>query len=145
MRALAFLAAFSTLSLASCAPDPVLNVRDAWVRLPATPGNPGAAYFYVSGGPKTDRLMSVSSPVVIRTELHESMAGHSGMMTMKPIEGGVEVPAGGFVEFKPGGKHAMLYNINPGIQPPRTVPMVFTFASGARITADAQVKLAGDK
>ena len=145
MRAFAIVAAVSAVTLASCAPDPVLNVRDAWVRLPAAPGNPGAAYFYVSGGPKADRLMTVSSPVVIRTELHESMAGHSGMMTMKPIEGGVEVPAGGFVEFKPGGKHAMMYNINPGIQPPRTVQMIFTFASGTRITADAQVKRAGDK
>jgi periplasmic copper chaperone A len=144
MRALAVMTALSALALNGCAPDPVLNVRDAWVRLPATPGNPGAAYFYVTGGPKTDRLMSVSSPVVIRTELHESMA-QGGMMTMRPIEGGVEVPAGGFVEFKPGGKHVMMYNINPGIQPPRTVQMIFTFASGARITADAQVKLAGDK
>jgi periplasmic copper chaperone A len=145
MRALALLTAFSALSLASCAPDPVLNVRDAWVRLPATPGNPGAAYFYISGGPKADRLMSVSSPVVIRTELHESMAGHSGMTTMKPLEGGIEIPAGGFVEFKPGGKHAMMYNINPGIVPPRTLQMIFTFASGERITVDAEVKRAGDK
>lgn len=144
MRALAVLAALSAVALTGCAPDPVLNVRDAWVRLPATPGNPGAAYFYVSGGPKTERLMTVSSPVVIRSEMHESMA-KGGMMTMKPIEGGVEVPAGGFVEFKPGGKHVMMFNINPGIQPPRTVQMIFTFASGARITSDAQVKLAGDK
>jgi periplasmic copper chaperone A len=144
MRAFVALAALSAVTLYGCAPDPVLNVRDAWVRLPATPGNPGAGYFYVSGGPKADRLMSVSSPVVIRTELHESMA-QGAMMTMKPIEGGVEVPAGGFVEFKPGGKHVMMYNINPGILPPRTVQMVFTFASGERITADAQVKLAGDK
>lgn len=144
MRAPAVFAALTAIALASCAPDPVLNVRDAWVRLPATPGNPGAAYFYISGGPKSDRLMSVTSPVVIRTELHESMA-HGGMMSMKPIEGGVEIPAGGFVEFKPGGKHAMMYNINPGILPPRTLPMVFTFASGERITADAEVKLAGDK
>jgi periplasmic copper chaperone A len=144
MRAPVVLAALSALSLASCAPDPVLNVRDAWVRLPATPGNPGAAYFYISGGPKTDRLLSVSSPVVIRTELHESMA-QGGMMSMKPIEGGVEIPAGGFVEFKPGGKHVMMYNINPGILPPRTLQMIFTFASGERITVDAEVKRAGDQ
>ena len=67
------------------------------------------------------------------------------MMSMKPIEGGIEIPAGGAVEFKPGGKHVMMFNVNPGIVPPRTLPMIFTFASGERITVDAEVKRAGDE
>ena len=141
MRALALIAA---LTLAGCAPDPVLRVDDAYVRLAATPKNPAAAYFMVVGGPSADRLMDVSSPVVIRTEMHESMTS-GGMMSMKPIEGGIEIPAGGAVEFKPGGKHVMMFNVNPGIVPPRTLPMIFTFASGERITVDAQVKRAGDE
>lgn len=145
MRALPTLAAFTVLMLASCAPDPELRIDDAVVRLAATPKNPAAGYFTVVGGPKADRLLDVSSPVVIRTEMHESMAGHSGMMSMKPIEGGIEVPAGRAVEFKPGGKHVMMFNVNPGIVPPRTLQMIFTFASGERITVDAQVKRAGDE
>jgi periplasmic copper chaperone A len=144
MRALPTLAAFASLLLTSCAPDPELRIDDAYVRLAATPKNPAAAYFMVVGGPKTDRLLDVSSPVVIRTEMHESMAS-GGMMSMKPIESGIEIPAGGAVEFKPGGKHVMMYNVNPGIVPPRTLPMIFTFASGERITVDAKVKRAGDE
>ena len=141
MRALAL---FAALTVAGCAPDPVLRVDDAYVRLAATPKNPAAAYFMVVGGPSADRLMDVSSPVVIRTEMHESMTS-GGMMSMKPIEGGVEIPAGGAVEFRPGGKHVMMFNVNPGIVPPRTLPMIFTFASGERITVDAEVKRAGDE
>ena len=141
MRALALIAA---LMLAGCGPDPVLRIDDAYVRLAATPKNPAAAYFMVVGGPKTDRLMDVSSPVVIRTEMHESMTS-GGMMSMKSIDSGVEVPAGGAVEFKPGGKHVMMFNVNPGVLPPRTLPMVFTFASGERITVDAEVKRVGDE
>ena len=141
MRALAL---FAALTVAGCAPDPVLRVDDAYVRLAAAPKNPAAAYFMVVGGPSADRLMDVSSPVVIRTEMHESMTS-GGMMSMKPIEGGVEIPAGGAVEFKPGGKHVMMFNVNPGIVPPRTLPMIFTFASGERITVDAEVKRAGDE
>jgi periplasmic copper chaperone A len=144
MRALPTLAAFASLLLTSCAPDPVLRIDDAYVRLAATPKNPAAAYFMVVGGPKTDRLLDVSSPVVIKTEMHESMSS-GGMMSMKPIEGGIEIPAGGAVEFKPGGKHVMMYNVNPGIVPPRTLQMIFTFASGERITVDAKVKRAGDE
>jgi periplasmic copper chaperone A len=138
--------------VASCAPKPELRVDDAYVRLAATPKNPAAAYFMVVGGPKADRLMDVSSPVVIRTEMHESMTGGSpstgsggAMMSMKPITGGIKVPAGGAVEFRPGGKHVMMYNVNPGILPPRTLPMIFTFASGERIMVDAKVKRAGDE
>jgi periplasmic copper chaperone A len=141
MRALALIAA---LALAGCGPDPVLRVDGAWVRLAATPKAPAAAYFTVYGGPKADRLLDVSSPVVIRTELHESM-NHGGMASMKHIESGIEVPAAGTVEFKPGGRHAMMFNVNPGIVPPRTLPMIFVFASGERISVDAEVKLAGDK
>ena len=141
MRSLTVLAA---LVLASCAPDPVLRVDGAWVRLAATPKRPAASYFNVFGGPKADRLLSVSSPVVIRTELHESM-NQGGMMSMKPITGGIDIPAGGAVEFKPGGKHAMMFNVNPGIVPPRTLPMIFVFASGERIAVDAKVVRAGDK
>ena len=149
MRALALIAA---LTVAGCAPDPVLRVDDAYVRLAAAPKNPAAAYFMVVGGPSADRLMDVSSPVVIRTEMHESMtsggpstSSGGAMMSMKPIEGGIEIPAGGAVEFRPGGKHVMMFNVNPGIVPPRTLPMIFTFASGERITVDAEVKRAGDE
>ncbi len=144
MRFLPLFVTATALALGACAPKPTLNVRDAYVRLAATPTNPGAAYFTVTGGPVADRLLTVSSPVVIRTELHESKMDGT-MMSMKPLDGGVEIPAGGTVEFKPGGKHAMMFNINPGILPPRTLPMVFTFASGERITADAVVKRAGNE
>ena len=135
----------AAIMLVSCAPEPELRIDDAYVRLAATPKNPAVAYFMVVGGPKADRLMDVSSPVVIRTELHESMAGSGGMMSMKPIEGGIDVPAGGGIEFKPGGKHVMMFNVNPGIVPPRTLPMIFTFRSGERISVDAKVKRAGDE
>ena len=135
----------AAIMLVSCAPEPELRIDDAYVRLAATPKNPAVAYFMVVGGPKADRLMDVSSPVVIRTEMHESMAGSGGMMSMKPIEGGIDVPAGGGIEFKPGGKHVMMFNVNPGIVPPRTLPMIFTFRSGERISVDAKVKRAGDE
>jgi periplasmic copper chaperone A len=142
MRILIAVAAF--LTLAGCSRTPVLAVDGVWVRLNAVERGPAAAYFTVHGGPKADRLLSVTSDVVIRIELHESMAS-GNMASMKPITGGIDVPAGGTIEFKPGGRHAMLYYVNPGIKPPRTLPLTFTFASGNRIEVDAQVALAGDK
>jgi periplasmic copper chaperone A len=142
MRALLALAAL--VALVGCTRAPVLAVDGVYVRLNAVERGPAAAYFTVHGGPQDDRLLNVSSSVVIRIELHESMAS-GGMASMKPIEGGIPVPAGSTIEFKPGGRHAMLFYVNPGIKPPRTLPMEFTFASGNRILVDAIVKLAGDE
>lgn len=132
------------LALAGCKREPVQAVDGVWVRLNAVERGPAAAYFTVHGGPTDDRLLQVTSTAVIKIELHDTM-NHSGMMSMKPITGGIHVPKGSKIEFKPGGKHAMLYYVNPGIKPPRTLPLVFTFASGTQIMVDAQVALAGDK
>jgi len=133
------------LALAACErPNTDVTVEDAWVRLGATPANPGAAYFTVKGGPADDKLVFVYSPVVIRTELHDSTTS-GGMMRMMPLKDGVAVPKGSTVEFKPGGKHAMLFNINPGIVPPRTLTLNFSFASGKQLVAEAKVFRQGDK
>ncbi len=143
MRGLGLLA-LAAMALSGCGQEPELYIDGAWVRLAATPGSPAAGYFTLHGGPADARLLTVSSPVVIRIELHETMAGGGGMMSMKPIDAGVAVPANGKVEFKPGGKHLMLFDVNPGIVPPKPLPLIFTFANGERIAVDAVVQRAGD-
>lgn len=129
--------------LAACEQKPeTMVVQDATVRLPAVAGRPGAAYFTLNGGPTDDRLMSVSTPMAVRTELHDmTMAG--GVMRMSPIEGGVPLPAGGKIVFESGGKHVMLYDISPKAQAGGMVPIQFRFASGATLDAEAKVVAAG--
>lgn len=138
------IAALALAALGACAQKPdQLTVVDAWVRLGATPTNPAAGYFTIQGGPTADKLVLVFSPVVIRTEMHET-TGEGGMASMKKIDT-VDVPAGATVEFKPGGKHLMLFNVNPGILPPRTLPLTLNFASGTKLEVQARVFRAGDK
>ena len=141
MRRFATVALILPFVLAACS-KPVQRVDDAWVRLGASPSAPAAAYFTVHGGATDDQLVDVSSPVVIRTELHEAtMTGT--MASMTPINHPIPVPAKGKVEFKPGGRHAMLFDVNPGITPGKTLPLIFTFASGEEIHVDAGTEVAG--
>jgi periplasmic copper chaperone A len=133
----------AALLIAGCGTKPVESVTGATVTLPAVPGRPGAAYFTLNGGAADNRLMQVSSPQSVRIELHESSM-KNGMMTMNPLEGGVAVPAGGKVIFAPGGKHAMLFDLNPKIGPGTTMRLSFTYANGRVIEAEAAVKAAGD-
>ena len=126
----------AALTLTGCTKhDPVQKVTNVWIRLGAVDTAPAAAYFSVYGGPKPDRLLQVSSEVNTRTELHESITS-GNMASMKPTPA-VDIPAGGKVEFKPGGRHAMLFGMNPAIKPGTPVTLTFTFASGTEITVDA--------
>ena len=143
MRHFSLILALTTLSLAACQTKAVEGVSDARVTLPAVAGRPGAAYFTLNGGESVNTLLEVSSPQVVRTELHES-AMKDGMMTMTPIQSGVTVPSGGKVSFEPGGKHAMLFDIAPSVKAGRTIKLKFTYATGRTIEVDAEVKVPGE-
>lgn len=131
-----------TAALGGCGPPAEVAADHAYVRLPAVARNPAATYFTLHGGPVDVTLLSVESNVAIRAEMHESMK--SGAMTqMKPISG-VALPAHGDVKFRPGGKHVMLFDMNPGIKRGSKVPLLFTFTNGQRVRAFAIAIAAGD-
>ena len=148
--ALIGLTALSAVALTGCGKKQELNVTDAYIRFSPVPSNPSAAYFTVHGGDTDVRLIDVSTEVAIRTEMHESMSqggpstGPGGAMTsMKPVMS-VPIPARSIVKFEPGGLHVMIWKINPGLKPPKTVTLTFAFSNGERIQADAPLVAAGD-
>lgn len=130
--------------LAGCRePEPrTLAVEQAWVRLAAVPGRPGAAYFTVRGGEEADRLLAVESRKVATLELHQGGMA-DGMMTMKPMTG-ADIPAKGETAFAPGGNHAMLFGVDPSVQPGGSLRLAFRFRSGTTLSTDAKVLAAGD-
>ena len=128
--------------LAACGQgDPAGNVTAAVVRLPAVPGNPGAAYFTLRTNKTPMRILGLSSPQVQRIELHESeMAG--GRMRMGPLEDN-SFGAEGVKTFEEGGAHAMLFNINPAVQPGGRLRITFDFDNAPDVTRDVPVESAG--
>lgn len=134
-----------TLTVAGCSAPPKLSVDGAWVRLSAVPGGPAAAYFTLHGGARDATLVNVTSDVSVRSEMHESATGARGMTGMRPLSS-VAVPAEATVAFSPGGRHVMLFNINPGIKPGgHRVRLTLTFADGRRLQRNATVLGAGDE
>lgn len=132
------------LTLSACGQPKQLYADHAWVRLGAVKRNPAAAYFTLHGGPGAATLINVTTDVAIKSEMHESMAAAAGAMTtMKPIQQ-VAIPAGATVPFQPGGRHVMLFDMNPGIKPGSTLTLTLSFADGTRILQDAGVIGAGD-
>ena len=140
MRRVAGIVAVALLS--ACQPAET-QVDGAWVRLPAVSGQPGAAYFTVRGGNRADTLVAVSAPFALKADMHESMKGDHGMMSMAPVKD-IPVAAGATLAFEPGGKHVMVYSVGPNVKAGDTVPLTLAFASGKKIEAPAKVVGAGD-
>ena len=136
MKMLAFAA---LLTLSACGQPQKAGVDDVVVHLPVAEGRPGVAYFTVKGGAVDAQLVSASSPQVIRVELHDNVM-ENGVMKMVRLEGGAAIPAGSTVKFEPGGKHAMLFDINPSVKNGSTIPLTFTYADGSKIEATGSVK-----
>ena len=124
--------------LSACGGPERVTADDAWIRLPAAPGRPGAAYFTLHGGRSDATLVDVSADVAVRAEMHESMSGAGGMAGMKPL-GQVPVPAGSKVEFAPGGKHVMLFDLNPKAKAGKIFNLTLNFANGGRLYVPATI------
>ena len=90
-------------------PEPgKLTVVDVRARPAPLEGGNGAAFMTVLNGlDKAVRLASISGDAAGAIELHETV-NDNGVMKMEPHPEGFEIPAGGTLELKPGGKHVML-------------------------------------
>jgi copper(I)-binding protein len=131
--------AAALLLLSGCQKQPrPLYVDGGYVRLNANPDNPAAGYFTVHGGAEPVVLRAVETDAAVRLELHESVM-EGGVMAMRPIDT-VDVPAEKTVEFKPGGKHVMLWQINPQAISAGKMTFKFIFSNGDRILADAEIQ-----
>lgn len=75
-----------------------------------------------------------------RVEMHESVK-ENGVVTMKPLTKAT-VPAKGELEFKPGGKHLMIWHINGAAVRAGKLPMQFVFTNynNDRILFDLPIK-----
>ncbi|EZP52971.1 MULTISPECIES: copper chaperone PCu(A)C [Sphingomonas] len=123
-------------ALGGCGGPERVTADDAWIRLPAVPGRPGAAYFTLHGGRSDATLIDVSADIAVRGEMHESMTGAGGMAAMTPLAS-VAVPAKAKVVFAPGGRHVMLFDINPKAKAGRIYNLTLNFANGGRIYVGA--------
>ena len=85
-----------------------------------------------------DRLMSVTSPIAGRAQVHESRM-ESNMMMMHQLEDGLALPAGQPVELKPGGNHIMLLGVAEPLRTGETVALTLTFASAPSVEVTAAV------
>ena len=130
------LGAFPLLLVAACAePAPLITVNEPKViALPSS----AAAYFTLanSGGP--DRLVSVEAPGAGQASLHETRF-EGGIMRMRALAGGIEVPADARVPLSPSGRHVMIQPLTKPLVPGSNIRLTLNFERQGAVSVSAPV------
>lgn len=91
-------------------------------------------------GAEADRLVSITAPAVSDdVQLHE-MAVADGVMTMRPVKGGIEIPAGATVELKPGGLHVMFMAIKQPLKEGEAIKATLNFEKAGAVEVEFQIE-----
>lgn len=136
--------ATAVLFLAACdrsPPEPQVTVEAAVVQLSPIPGRPAAAYFQAEATSKPEAIIAISSPRAERIEMHQSMSG-GGMSGMQALAS-APFDEEGRLTFEPGGKHLMVFGIDPAVRPGDRMTLRFTFAKAPPVTVEASVRAIG--
>lgn len=124
-------------------PTPETMNEEGMAEAPAGPVT-GAFMMIQNNGTAAQRLIRAAvDPAIARTvEIHETTVGDDQVMRMRPVDG-IDIPAGGSAQLKPGGYHIMLIDVQQALNPGDTVRLTLTFASGLELAVDAPVREMG--
>lgn len=135
MRGLA--AAALLAGLTGTAAAQTVTVTHPWAR--ATPPHAATAAVYLTlTSTHPDRLLGAETPAAATAEPH-SMDMTGGIMRMRPVAGGVTLPAHTAVTLAPGGTHLMLSGLAGPLVAGAEFPLTLRFAHAAPLTVRVQV------
>jgi periplasmic copper chaperone A len=132
-------------TLAACSREGGVRLVEPWTRATPPGASVGGGYMrIVNNTAKPVRLLGAETAVAEKVEIHAmSMAG--GVMRMRPLEGGLEVPAGGEVALEPSGMHLMLIGLKRPLVEGEAIAMTLVFDGGVRMETALEVEGMGGR
>jgi copper(I)-binding protein len=120
-----------------------VHIAQPWARATPKGASAAAGYMTVSNaGTTPDRLTCVSTEAAARCEIH-TMSLEGGIMKMRPVEGGLEIPAGGTVTLKPAGLHVMLVDLKHPLEQGKMVEVTLKFEQAGTVKVDMPIAAIG--
>jgi periplasmic copper chaperone A len=116
-----------------------VTVSGAWVR-ESLPGRPATSGYLTlaNRGSAPARLVGGLTKAARVVELHE-MRTDGDTMKMRRIEG-IDLPAGGKVDLRPGGLHLMLIGLEAPLRRGETVALALRFSDGSALDVDFDIR-----
>ena len=139
MNRIVLTAITATLMAGTALADGIM-IKDPYARASRPEAPTGAAFMQIMNhGDTEDRLISVSSDVAARVELHTHMEIGDGVMKMMEVEDGFPIPAGGMVALARGGDHVMFMGLNQPLIDGETVSVTLTFEQAGEMVIDIPI------
>ncbi|WP_137699411.1 copper chaperone PCu(A)C [Marimonas lutisalis] len=136
------LAAVAAASFALPAFAEGIMVNDPYARASSMMSNSGAAFMTIMNHTgAADRLIDAKSDVAERVELHTHQEDANGVMKMIHVEEGFELPEGGMIEMKRGGKHVMFLGITDPFEQGDMIPLTLVFEKAGEVQVEVPVDL----
>ncbi len=122
-----------------------LTLTDLWARATPPKAPTGGGYLTITNaGDTPDRLVAVSSTQVGKAEIHE-MKVEDGVMTMRPVPDGIEIPAHGSATLAPGGFHLMFIGLQAPFVEGEKLPVTLTFENAGSVDTFLHIMAIGAK
>lgn len=132
----AAIAAAMLLAFPALAGDANIMIHDPYARSGA---KSGAAFFVIMNHTdQDDRLVAASSDAAPRVELHTHIM-KDGVAMMRPIEGGIAIPAGQAHALARGGDHVMLMGLEQALEDGGAITLKLTFEKAGEIMVEIPV------
>ena len=117
-----------------------IAIERPWARASAPGQMVGGGFMtIIHQGNGEDRLVSATTPIAREVQIH-TMNMDGGVMRMRPVEGGLAIPAGGRVVLQPGGLHLMFMDLSTPLVAGTTFPVTLRFAKAGEIKVDFNVE-----
>jgi copper(I)-binding protein len=87
-------------------------------------------------------LVGITADRAKTAEIHQ-MNVNDGVMIMRPVTGGISIPAGQTVEFKPGGYHIMFMDVAQPFRQGEMIKARLTFEKAGAVDVEFSVGKAG--
>ena len=113
-----------------------IEITNAWTRATLA-GQPAGGGFMVieNKGTEADRLKSATSPLTPMVQVHE-MKMEGDVMKMSELKDGLEIPAGGKVELKPGSYHIMFMALTDGSKEGDAIKVKLVFEKAGEVDVE---------
>lgn len=120
-----------------------LQIEAPWTRATAPGVTVGGGYLVLrNNGARADRLISATSDIAQRVEIH-SMTVENGVMRMRLMPDGLEVLARGEVRLAPGGYHIMFIGLKRPLRQGSGVEATLRFQRAGTVRVRFQVEAPG--
>lgn len=122
-----------------------LEIVHPWSRATLPGAKVAVGYMTLkNAGSETDRLQSASSGLGSKVEIHQMSVDDQGVMTMRPVPDGIDLPPGSTVELSPGSFHLMFMDIRePAVQGTK-FKATLTFEKAGAVDVEFAVEAATD-